>query len=102
MIIEIISGIGQPPIRIPITQFVVRQENGTVIAVGADHGPTGTQAISMVGLPDFARIQALLGIAATVVHNLKLPKARSPLHLEQALDGEDDGNEHRDEPLLRF
>jgi hypothetical protein len=83
VIIEIIPRVGAPPISLPITQFVVRQDNGTVIAVGADHGPQGTQAISMVGMPDFARIQAILGIDATVVHNLQLPKSRSPVRIEQ-------------------
>lgn len=83
MIIEIIPYVGGTPIVLPIAQFVVRQENGTVIAVGAEHGPQGTQAISMVGLEDFQRIQALLGIETTVVHNLRLPKTCSPVRLEQ-------------------
>lgn len=75
MIIELIARVGDPPIRLHVAEFIVRQENGTPIAVGADYGPDGSQAISMVGNKDFNKMLRLLGITETVVvSTLKMPQ----------------------------
>lgn len=67
MIIELILRVGEPPLVLNISQFVAYQDNGTPIAVGADYGPDATQAISMVGNPDFNRVLQILGVRKTVV-----------------------------------
>jgi len=75
MIIELIPYVGGEPIRMSVAQFVVRQDNGTPIAVGAEYGPDNSQAVSCIGVPDFERILRVLGIRETVVvHTLQMPK----------------------------
>lgn len=67
MILQIITAIGQPPITLEVTQWVAYQNNGTPLAVGAEYGPSNTQAISMVGQKDFERMLSVLGVHTTVV-----------------------------------
>jgi hypothetical protein len=75
VIIELIPHIGGQPIRLNISQFVVRQDNGTPISVGAEYGPDQSQAVSCVGNKDFERMLRILGIKDTVVvHTLQMPK----------------------------
>jgi len=75
VLIKLVTRVGEKPLVLPISQFVVCQDNGTPIAVGAEYGPANTQAISMVGMPDFQRILRMLGINTTVlVDTLQLPK----------------------------
>lgn len=82
MRITLIPKIGGAPLVLDIAQFVVQQDNGTPIAVGAEYGPPGTQAISMVGMPDFQRILEVLGVHTTVVvDTLRLPAPPSGARL---------------------
>lgn len=75
VIIQIIRRVGEPPLTLDAAQFVAYQDNGTPIAVGAEYGPAGTQAVSMVGQKDFERTLGVLGINTTVVvTELKLPR----------------------------
>lgn len=75
MIIELIPRVGADPIRLEVAQYVVRQANGTPIAVGAEYGPEGAQAVSCVGCKDFQRLLRVLGIRTTVmVHTLQMPE----------------------------
>lgn len=75
MIVELIARVGDPPIRLDVAEFIVRQPNGTPIAVGADYGPEGSQAVSCVGMKDFNRMLKLLGVNETVVvSTLQMPK----------------------------
>ena len=75
MIIELIPRIGGEPIRLNIAQFVVRQDNGTPISVGAEYGPEGSQAVSCVGCKDFQRMLRVLGVKDTVVvDTLQMPQ----------------------------
>lgn len=75
MIIELIPRIGGEPIRLNIAQFLVRQDNGTPIAVGAEYGPEGSQAVSCVGCKDFQRMLRVLGVKDTVVvDTLQMPQ----------------------------
>lgn len=75
MILQIIPRVGEPPVTLDAAAFVAYQENGTPIAVGAEHGPDGAQAVSCVGNKDFERVLRMLGVRTTVVVNtLQLPK----------------------------
>jgi hypothetical protein len=68
--IEIIpgGGVGRgAPLRIPVTQVVVYQDNGTPIACAAEYGTENSQAVSMAGLPDFNRTLRALGVGMTVI-----------------------------------
>ena len=67
MIIEIISaaGIGSAPIRIDANQVVVRQDNGTVIAVAAEYGIDRCQLVSHAGDDDFNDVLRKLSIKET-------------------------------------
>lgn len=67
MIIKLIPHVGGPPLVLNVSQFLVCQDNGTPIAVGAEYGPENAQAVSMVGLPDFQRMLRVLGVNTTVV-----------------------------------
>jgi hypothetical protein len=77
MILEFIpeSGIGSgAPVRVPVCQVVVRQNNGTPIYAGAEYGPAGAQAHAKAGDPDFNRVLRALGINMTVVvDTLEMP-----------------------------
>ncbi len=75
MIIKLIRRVGEAPLVLDVSQFLVCQNNGTPIAVGAEYGPEGAQAISMVGQKDFQRVLRLLGVNTTVVvQTLDMPK----------------------------
>jgi hypothetical protein len=67
VIIKIISRIGEPPIVLPASQFIVCQDNGTPIAAGGAYGPQGTDLISCVTCDDFDRVLHLLGVRTTVI-----------------------------------
>lgn len=75
MIIEIVSRVGGPPVVLEASQFVVRNDQGTPISVGAVYGPDDTDAVSCVGCSDFQRMLRVLGINTTVIVNrLAFPK----------------------------
>jgi hypothetical protein len=76
VIVEIINGIGRgQPVILRADQFVVRNDDGTPIAVGARFGFDGAIALSKVGDEDFQRTLAALGIHEFVrVDQLILPK----------------------------
>jgi len=75
MRIQLIPHIGGQPLVLDVSQFVVYQDNGTPISVGAEHGPHGAQAVSCVGCPDFQRMLKMLGVRTTVVvQTLKMPQ----------------------------
>jgi hypothetical protein len=67
MILEIIpeAGVGAAPIRINANQVVVRQNNGTVVAVAAEYGTDRCQLISHAGDDDFNDVLIKLGIKET-------------------------------------
>lgn len=76
MIIELLPEVGQAPIRLTVSQIVVRQDNGTPIYVAAHYGPDGAYAASSVGDADFNRMLRVLGVNMTVlVEKLMLPQA---------------------------
>ena len=74
MIVKLLPKIGGRPIVMDVNQFLVCQSNGTPIMVGAEYGPDNSQAVSMVGNPDFERVLRLLGVHTTVVvDTLQMP-----------------------------
>lgn len=76
MILEIIpeGGIGVAPIRINANQVVVRQTNGTVIAVAAEYGIDRCQLVSHAGDDDFNDVLSKLSIKETTLcDTLTLP-----------------------------
>ena len=74
MIVKLLPKIGGRPIVMDVSQFLVCQGNGTPIMVGAEHGTDNSQAVSMVGQPDFQRVLRLLGVNTTVVvDTLQMP-----------------------------
>ncbi len=82
MIIELISRVGGPPLRLDVSQFVVRQDNGTPVACGAEYGPDGAQALSCVGCKDFQRMLRVLGVKDTVVvDTLQMPQPQPGVKL---------------------
>lgn len=82
MIIELIPRIGGAPLRLDVSQFVVRQDNGTPISVGAEYGPEGAQAVSCVGCKDFQRMLRVLGVKDTVVvDTLHMPQPQPGVRL---------------------
>jgi hypothetical protein len=88
VIVEIVTRVGDPPLRIPAAQCVVRQDNGTIIAVAAEYGPHGDQQVSCAGKPDFNRTLTLLGIRETVlVSTVNLPGPSAGLRLLAGPDG---------------
>lgn len=58
---------GGPPIRLRVSQIVVRQDNGTPICVIGEYGPEGTQVVAKAGDPGFNRILRALGLDITNV-----------------------------------
>jgi hypothetical protein len=87
MILEIISdaGIGAAPIRINANQVVIRQENGTVIAVAAEYGIDRCQLVSHVGDDDFNDVLSKLSIKETTFcDTLTLPGPPSGARLISA------------------
>lgn len=49
-------------LKLPVTQVVIRQDNGTPIAVAADYGLPGSQIVSKIGDDDFLTELSKLGI----------------------------------------
>lgn len=77
MYIEIVTGrIGDGQVlRMPVTQILVCQDNGTPLMVAGEYGPANSQLASMAGLADFNDVLRKLGIDRTVVvDTLKLTK----------------------------
>lgn len=87
MILEIIpeAGIGAAPIRIHANQVVVRQNNGTIVAVAAEYGIDRCQLISHAGDDDFNDVLTKLGInETTLCDTLSLPGPPSGARLISA------------------
>ncbi len=77
MIIDLLvrDGLRIMRLRLDITQAVIRQNNGTPIAVAAEYGPEGAQAICHLGDEDFHRMLRNLGIDEPVICDLlELPR----------------------------
>ena len=87
MILEIIpeGGLGVAPIRINANQIVVRQNNGTVIAVAAEYGIDRCQLVSHAGDDDFNDVLSKLSIKETTYcDTLTLPGPPSGARLISA------------------
>lgn len=56
------DGVHLRTIRLPVTQVVVRQDNGTPLAVAADYGLPGGQIVAHIGDDDFLTELSKLGI----------------------------------------
>lgn len=75
MKIQLIPRIGGAPVVLDVSQFIVVNDMGTPISVGAVYGPDGADAVSCIGCNDFQRMLRVLGINTTVVvDKLTLPK----------------------------
>lgn len=75
MKIKLIPRIGGTPLVLDVSQFVVVNEQGTPVSVGAVYGPNGAIAVSCVGCDDFQRMLRSLGVNTTVVvDKLVMPK----------------------------
>lgn len=75
MRITLIPRIGGAPLVLDVNQFIVENEQGTPISVGAVYGPDGAAAVSCIGLDDFQRMLRVLGVHTTVVvDKLVMPK----------------------------
>jgi hypothetical protein len=75
MRIQLIPRIGGKPLVLDVSQFIVLNEMGTPVSVGAVYGPDGTIAVSCVGCDDFQRMLRSLGVQGTVVvDKLVMPK----------------------------
>ena len=87
MILEIIpeGGIGVTPIRINANQIVVRQDNGTILAVAAEYGTDRCQLVSHAGDDDFNDVLSKLSIRETTLYDtLTLPGPPSGARLISA------------------
>ena len=70
MIVELIlsDGIGHSrPVRLSVSQILVRQDNGTPIMVAAEYGANRSQCCAKVGDKDFLSVLQALGINETVI-----------------------------------
>lgn len=78
MIVEILpaAGLGRGEVlRIPASQMIVRNDDGTPISLAAVYGPDNSIAVSKVGDDDFQTMLRNLGVMMTVnVQRLELPK----------------------------
>lgn len=75
MRVEIVTRVGEPPVRLPAARFVVYQDNGTPIVAGAEIGSNREPSVAMVGMDRFGQILRLLGITANVaVQTLQSPE----------------------------
>lgn len=75
MRIQLIPRIGGAPLVFDVSQFIVVNDQGTPISVGAVYGPDGADAVSCVGASDFQRMLRVLGVNTTVVvDKLVMPK----------------------------
>lgn len=76
MTIEIIPNVGGQPIRIEAAQFLVRDENGTPIAVGGEYGLQGAICIVHAGEASFNRTLRAFGYGEheVICIPLELPK----------------------------
>lgn len=78
MRIKLIPRIGGSPIVLDVSQFIVVNDQGTPISVGAVYGPDGADAVSCIGCDDFQRILRVLGVNTTVVvDKLVMPKPQA-------------------------
>lgn len=78
MIVEITlkDRFGEKPIRLDADQVLIRQDNGTPIAVAATLGDSRTQVLTVFGMKDFRRRLAELGVDYDVKATV-LPRTRS-------------------------
>ena len=78
MIVEIIPAggiLGVEPVRIPASQIVIRQDNGTPVIVAMEVGETRSQKVAKVGDKDFNKLLQEAKIFENVdVQDLELPK----------------------------
>lgn len=78
MILQIIpaAGVGSgKPIVLDASQVVIRQDNGTVMALAMHYGPDGSYVIGIAGDDEFDRLLAAAGIHEEVIcDRLQLPK----------------------------
>jgi hypothetical protein len=78
MILEILLDDGTGlvrPVVVAATRVVVRQDNGTPIAVAAEYGPPGSQVVAKAGDPEFAAELRKVGVREPVACDLlELPK----------------------------
>lgn len=82
MKIKLIPRIGGAPLVLDVSQFVVCNDHGTPISVGAEYGPANSQAVSCVGCDDFQRVLRVLGVDTTViVDRLVMPKPQTGVQL---------------------
>jgi hypothetical protein len=65
--VEIIQGIGKPPIRVEASQVVIRMPNGTPVSVAALYGGPTSVLVSHCEDPNFNANLNKLGINETVV-----------------------------------
>ncbi len=67
MILEVLThGIARA-VRLPATQIVIRQDNGTPIVVAAEFGPDRSQKVVRVGDPEFNDALRALGVNDIVI-----------------------------------
>lgn len=82
MIIKLIPRIGGSPIVLDVSQFIVMNDQGTPVSVGATYGPNNGVAVSCIGCDDFDRILKILGVATTViVHKVVTPEQQAGTRL---------------------
>jgi hypothetical protein len=63
MIVELLNGIGgSEPIRLPASQVVVYNDQGTPIMIAGEYGPAGAYRIARVGDEDFNQILQAFGV----------------------------------------
>jgi len=71
--VEIVNGIGKPPIRVEASQVVVRMPNGTPVSIAAIFGGPASVLVSHCEDPNFNANLNKLGINETViVSNLRV------------------------------
>lgn len=75
MRVEIVTRVGEPPVKLPASRFAVYQDNGTPIVAGAEIGSNRQPSVAMVGMDRFGQVLNLLGITAKVaVQTLQTPE----------------------------
>lgn len=77
MIVDLLvrDGLALKPIRLNVSQVLVRQDNGTPISVAIEYGADNSQAVATVkDLPEFNRVLRVLGVAPVVCDVLELPQ----------------------------
>lgn len=77
MIVDLLvrDGLVVRRVSVPINQVVVRQDNGTPVALAAEYGPDGSQVVTKIGDDDFNRmLRNVLGEDPVICDLLDLPK----------------------------